>query len=380
MHLRTSRTVADPYDSPSESSGLADILEIATAIEEKATSVRSERTRTGTAAVPLAPQMAPAMALSTSRSFGSDWEDDPEPLLTSGAQATARRSPAILWGAIGGLAVVVLGGSIAWMRRPPPDPAAPVAQAAAVEVDRAPEHPAQGSVAQGSIEQSSIAQGSIAQGSIARTQDADATAITAPPETPAVSPSLAAPADAARLPDAPPVPQVTKVTKVAPSSQKPTSSRGSRASASKSTEKANTASVPPAPAVEPAQKFSTECILDPSMEGCSAAKAASSASPKPTINVDASLPDKLTQTQLRDGIEPMKGKAKACGDKYGAAAGTTVRIKLSVSGANGRITSATALSPHDSQPLGQCVAEALKAATFPRFKSTAQGTIFPVKI
>lgn len=140
----------------------------------------------------------------------------------------------------------------------------------------------------------------------------------------------------------------------------------------------------PEPKAEPGQpladdgQFSSECLLNPNKPGCSNAKPTGPAS-KDT-NLDGGLPEKLTQVEIRQAIRPAKSKAKSCGSLHAVAADTLVRVKLSIEGSTGKVVSASAMSPHDSHPVGQCVADILKTATFPRFKTAQQGIVFPVRL
>lgn len=119
-------------------------------------------------------------------------------------------------------------------------------------------------------------------------------------------------------------------------------------------------------------KFSAECLLDPSKPGCE--EILRKRRGGKGTNLDATLADKLTQSQIKAGVAKVKGKAKACG----AEAGTTVRVKLSISG-DGEVLSAEPLSPHDGgDPIGNCVADALKSAQFDRFSSAQQGTTYAI--
>jgi hypothetical protein len=120
-------------------------------------------------------------------------------------------------------------------------------------------------------------------------------------------------------------------------------------------------------------KFSAECLLDPSKPGCE--ELLRKRRGGKGTDLDATLADKLSKTQIRAGFSSVKGKAKACG----GAPGTTVRVKVSISG-DGDVLSAEPLSPHDAgDPVGQCVADALKDAKFDRFTAAQQGTTYPVQ-
>jgi hypothetical protein len=120
-------------------------------------------------------------------------------------------------------------------------------------------------------------------------------------------------------------------------------------------------------------KFSAECLLDPSKPGCEELLRKRRAG-KGT-DLDATLADKLSKAQIREGFSSVKGKAKACGGEPG----TTVRVKVSISG-DGDVISAEPLSPHDGgDAVGECVANALKDAKFDRFTAAQQGTTYPVQ-
>lgn len=363
------RPVADPYDNPSESSGLADILEIATAIEEKSSPTRLDRSRTTSGPVHLAPRSPLESA---------------EPLVFSTPSASASAtgmparglSPVAKGAALGGIAVLLLGGTAAllWPRDPAPQSTAEAAIVQPPANEAAPSEPEPSS-----------------------TLVAAAAAPLDAPEEPApedsVAPVVGPAGDAAPLQADIPAPQAPAHgtekhhRSAAPDRAKKPREAAPRAAApprptTLAPAASRTAPAEAAPPVAPEKKFSTDCILDPSLPGCGTQRAQAATAPvaRPAPDPSASLPDKLTQSQIRDGIEPLKSKAKACGDRFGAPDGTTIRIKLSIEGATGKTLSAAATPPHAGDPLGTCVADALRTASFPRFKSTAQGTTFPVKL
>ena len=115
-----------------------------------------------------------------------------------------------------------------------------------------------------------------------------------------------------------------------------------------------------------------DCILDPRACG----KGTSGA--KPTGASDPSLPEKLSTSDIRAGIAPVKAEAKHCGTKHGAQRGEKVKVKLSISGKTGHVTRASAQGPHAGTPLGNCVAAALKKAKFKRFRKASLGAVYPV--
>ncbi len=122
-------------------------------------------------------------------------------------------------------------------------------------------------------------------------------------------------------------------------------------------------------------QYRTECLLNPNKPGCAEAKRKYGDKYK---DLDKTLPDKLSESDVRSGVSPVKGNAKACGSKHGVPAGTVVRVKLSIEGDTGKVLSASAMGEHAGTPVGGCVADALKGAKFRRFKSGQQGTTYPV--
>lgn len=95
---------------------------------------------------------------------------------------------------------------------------------------------------------------------------------------------------------------------------------------------------------------------------------------------DPSLPKTLSSAEVRKGIEPVKAAAAACGAEHGAEPGTRVKVKLSVAGKTGRVTSASALHPWREEPLGICVAKALSKARFGRFRKERLGVVYPITV
>lgn len=92
------------------------------------------------------------------------------------------------------------------------------------------------------------------------------------------------------------------------------------------------------------------------------------------------LPFKLGEADAIEGLGPVLPEAQRCGRRHGAAPGTTVRVKLRVEGASGRVVRATAQSPHGGTPLGDCVAGALAGAQFRRFEYPSIGIVYPLKM
>ena len=62
------------------------------------------------------------------------------------------------------------------------------------------------------------------------------------------------------------------------------------------------------------------------------------------------------------------------------AAGETVKIRLSIVGSSGAVQSTTAEGEHRGTALGNCVAAALKKASFPRFRKPAIGLEYTITL
>lgn len=135
---------------------------------------------------------------------------------------------------------------------------------------------------------------------------------------------------------------------------------------------------------EPAPKqgdVPLECVLDPNLPGCGGkAKAPPPKQPDQTPAIDPSLPETLGNTAIRDGIAPVKATAKQCGSKHGGTAGEKVRVKLSIVGATGAVSSTAAEDAHRGTALGNCVAAALKKATFPKFRKSVIGVEYTITL
>ncbi len=113
-----------------------------------------------------------------------------------------------------------------------------------------------------------------------------------------------------------------------------------------------------------------DCLLNPDLPKCNTG---GSSKPKTEEVLAPKLPDKLDSNALRSGFNTVKSKAKACGSKFGAAGGTKVKIHASIDGASGKVSSVEAKGEHAGTDLGKCVEDAVKGATFEKFKKPSQG-------
>jgi hypothetical protein len=95
---------------------------------------------------------------------------------------------------------------------------------------------------------------------------------------------------------------------------------------------------------------------------------------KPAADAEDSLPDTLSQDQIKTGMSAVKGKVQGCYDKYQVAG--TAKVALSI-GKNGKVASARSVGEFAGTPTGDCVVAAVKSATFPRFKRPSLAITYP---
>jgi hypothetical protein len=77
------------------------------------------------------------------------------------------------------------------------------------------------------------------------------------------------------------------------------------------------------------------------------------------------LPDTLGPDQIKAGMSSVKGRVMACYDKYDVAGVARVSVTI---GKAGKIASASVSGEFAGTPTGECVSEAVKTASFPKFK------------
>jgi hypothetical protein len=184
--------------------------------------------------------------------------------------------------------------------------------------------------------------------------------------------------------DPEPAPSQSTSQSASQSAKSASKSAASKSAASKSAASKSSSTVPavatPTPTPTPTSKDalpSVDCILDPSQ----CAPSSSSPSTSTTgIRPTQDLPDKLASSILRTHLAPAKSKAKQCGPRHGAPDGVRVQVKLSIAGATGLVTSASVQGDDRGSPLGNCVADALSSAAFPRFSAPSQGVVYTVTL
>jgi hypothetical protein len=130
----------------------------------------------------------------------------------------------------------------------------------------------------------------------------------------------------------------------------------------------------------PAKDVPIECIIDPTSCDRGAKKPTTEAQGPSTRGPVEDLPETLSQIALRNGFSKVRGAAKACGPKHGAAAGSSVEVKVSIAGGTGAVMAANALGEHAGSALGTCVANALRDAKFDRFAKSQIGIKYTVRL
>jgi hypothetical protein len=90
---------------------------------------------------------------------------------------------------------------------------------------------------------------------------------------------------------------------------------------------------------------------------------------------EAPAKTELTNQEVRDGLDAINGKAKAC---YGAHGQTgTVKVKLTIA-SSGKVSKASASGDLAGTPAGDCVVAAVKSATFPAWEGAPKSTSYVV--
>jgi hypothetical protein len=164
----------------------------------------------------------------------------------------------------------------------------------------------------------------------------------------------------------------------------------SKTSSSKTSPSSSSSSTPSTPSTSSSSSSSStpkedssldvDCILNPELAKCKKGSSSKSGPKAPAGASDPSLPEKLSQSDIKGGVDKVLAQARSCGSKHGAKPGEVVRVRLSISGATGSVSSASAQDPHNGTPLGNCVAAALKTATFSKFRSGSMGAVYPVRM
>jgi predicted Zn finger-like uncharacterized protein len=87
-----------------------------------------------------------------------------------------------------------------------------------------------------------------------------------------------------------------------------------------------------------------------------------------------SLPDQLDKQQIVGGMTRVKSRVADCYTQYKVPGMVSVALTI---GNSGHVTNATSGGSFAGTPTGDCVARAVKSATFPRFKGSPQSINYP---
>lgn len=88
------------------------------------------------------------------------------------------------------------------------------------------------------------------------------------------------------------------------------------------------------------------------------------------------LQDRPSRNDVLQALNKVKSAVSACGGGQSGVATTAI----TVSGSNGRVTSANVSGPFAGTPVGSCVARAVRRARFPKFKQSTFSVTFPFRI
>ena len=80
---------------------------------------------------------------------------------------------------------------------------------------------------------------------------------------------------------------------------------------------------------------------------------------------DENLPETLSQDQIKSGMGGVKGRVTACYEKLNVAGLAKVSVSIAKSG---KVTKVVNTGEFKGSPTGECVAEAVRGAVFPRFR------------
>ncbi|HXU71669.1 MAG TPA: GYF domain-containing protein [Polyangia bacterium] len=89
---------------------------------------------------------------------------------------------------------------------------------------------------------------------------------------------------------------------------------------------------------------------------------------------DSSLPSELDKGQIVSGMQRIKGRVGGCFDQYKVPGMANVAVTIAGSG---RVSSANVTGQFAGTPTGDCVAKAVKSASFPKFKGSPQSIVYP---
>jgi hypothetical protein len=110
-------------------------------------------------------------------------------------------------------------------------------------------------------------------------------------------------------------------------------------------------------------------LLNDAVTGGPSGKSAAAAAPK------SNLADTPTRDQVKSAMDSVKGDVSACA-KSGETGVATVTV--SVAGETGRVTNAQVSGV--TGPIGSCIAQAVRKASFPKFANKVFKIAYPFKL
>jgi len=141
--------------------------------------------------------------------------------------------------------------------------------------------------------------------------------------------------------------------------------------------KAAAAEAPAAPAPKKGGKRDAldDLLNDASPESKPAPKKAAAAREESSGGgEDSSLPDQLDKGQIVNGMQKIKSRVSSCFDQFKVPGMANVAVTIAGSG---RVSSSNVTGQFAGTPTGDCVAKAVKGASFPKFKGSPQSIVYP---
>ncbi|MEK6607891.1 MAG: hypothetical protein AABZ30_09545 [Myxococcota bacterium] len=100
---------------------------------------------------------------------------------------------------------------------------------------------------------------------------------------------------------------------------------------------------------------------------------------KETMDLDVGGATGLGPSQIRDGMSKLQQRVDSCAAKNEVTGGGMVYVQFVIA-PSGRVTTARATKKYAGTPVGDCVAEAVKGATFPSFVGDPQSVVYPLPL
>jgi predicted Zn finger-like uncharacterized protein len=214
---------------------------------------------------------------------------------------------------------------------------------------------------------------------------AGATGTTPPPAntggTPAANPGTTAANPGATTAPTPEAKAEPKADKGSKGASHGSSKAGKTAAAVPSSPSAGSSPSPAAPAPAPTKKGGKKDELDDLLNGASPEKPKKSAAREPDGDSGGGgggdLPDTLDKGAIVAGMNRVKGKVQGCYEQYKVPGLAMVSVTISH---NGKVSNASVSGAFAGTPTGDCVARAVKGATFSSFKNATQTVNYPYSL